>query len=70
MIVYCEFWRLQFCWSEYVPEVAATNGEACHNSLKINFPDDVQKRTANIGFVITIRTQLRSYWTDFGEIWY
>jgi len=53
-----------------VPEVAATNGEACHNSLKINFPDDVQKRTANIGFVITIRTQLRSYWTDFGEIWY
>jgi hypothetical protein len=53
-----------------VPEVVATNGEACHNNLKITFLDAVEKRTANIGFVMTVRTQLRSSWTDFGEIWY
>jgi hypothetical protein len=54
-----------------VPEVVATNGEACHhNSLKITFRDAVETRTANIGFVMTVRTELRSYWTDFGEIWY
>jgi hypothetical protein len=53
-----------------VPEVETTNGEACHNSLKITFFDAVGMRTVNIGFIMTVRTELRSYWTDFSEIWY
>jgi hypothetical protein len=50
--------------------VVATNGEACHSILKTTFLDAAEKRTANIGFAMTVRTELRSYWTDFGEIWY